>query len=104
MIKNKGIYRISIFNFLVILLIAAGTVVFFVNNIINVHKLLTENNSLKEEITRNEEINNNIQIEIERLSAYDNIRGVAIGKLNLKYFNHKHKKLTIPRSQIEILN
>ena len=98
---NKKKRKISLFNFLVLLFISAGVIVFFVYNIIVVNSLAVENNNIKTDITKATSINNNLQTEIERLSNIDNIKQVAAGKLDLKFPVAKPKKLTIKKSEIE---
>jgi hypothetical protein len=93
--------KISLFNFLVLLFISAGVIVFFVYNIIVVNSLAVENNNVKTDIIKVTGVNNNLQTEIERLSNIDNIKPVAAGKLNLKFPVSKPKKLTINKSEIE---
>lgn len=93
--------KISLFNFLVLLFISAGVIVFFVYNIIVVNSLAVENNNLKTDITKVTGINNNLQTEIERLSNIDNIKPVAVDKLNMKFPVSKPKKLVISKTELE---
>ncbi|MGE5860004.1 MAG: hypothetical protein ACM34J_05605 [Ignavibacteria bacterium] len=93
--------NISLFNFLVILFVSAGVIVFFVYNIIVVNGLAVENNNIKTEITKVVTVNNNLQTEIERLSNIDNIKHTAVDKLNLKFPVNKPKKVVINKSEFE---
>ncbi len=93
--------KISLFNFLVILLISAGIIVFFVNNIISVNKLVVTNEKLKEELNKNISVNNNLKTEAEKLSSYDNIKETAVNKLNLKLSTVHPKKIVINKSDLD---
>lgn len=95
--------KISLFNFLIILFLLAGFVVFYVNNIIKVNNLVTENNNIYGEINKTVSINNQLQTGIERLSGLDNIKGVAIDKLKLTYSPFKSKKIFIKKSDLGII-
>ena len=101
--KNNRTSRISLFNFLVILFLGAGTIVFLVNNIIKVNTLVVDNNNVKEEINKTTNINNGLQTEIERITTFENIKSTAIDKLKLNVSLGKPKKLTINKSELENL-
>ena len=60
-----------------------------------------EINNKRTELTKQININNSLQTEIERLSAYDNIKPVAIDKLNLKNPVNKPKRVIVNKSDIE---
>lgn len=93
--------KISLFNFLLVLFLSAGVLVFFVNNIIAVNNLAVENNGLHFEINKSINANNGLQTEIERLSTFDNIKPVAVDKLNLKLSSAKPKKITVSKSEMD---
>jgi len=92
--------RISLFNLMVALLIMAGVIVFFVNNIIAVNNLVLDNSNLQAEINKSVTLNNGLQTEIERLSNFDNIKSTAIDKLNLSFSKNRPKKIDVSRSDI----
>ncbi|RPI15247.1 MAG: hypothetical protein EHM58_14555 [Ignavibacteriae bacterium] len=96
--KNKNI---SLFNLLVILFVSAGIIVFFVYNIITVNNLAIDINNVRSEITKTVTVNNSLQTEIERLSSFDNIKNIAVDKLQLKFSTNKPKKVSINKSDIE---
>ena len=100
--KNKH-GKISLFNFLVMLFLSAGVIVFFVNNIIAVNNLVTVNNNIMNDINRTVMVNNNLQTEIERLSNYDNLKPIATDKLKLNYPVEKPKKIIVEKSELENL-
>lgn len=102
--RNKSGNRISLFNFLVILFLGAGTIVFLVNNIIRVNTLAVDNNNIKEEINKTTNINNGLNTEIERITTFDNIKTTAIDKLKLNVSLGKPKKITINKSELENLD
>lgn len=92
--------RISLFNFLVILFFGAATIVFLVNNIIRVNELAVLNNSLKEDINKNNNINNGFHTEIERLMSFDNIKKTAVENLKLNLNPVKPKRFVINKSEL----
>ncbi len=98
--KNNKTKKISLFNFLVILFLSAGIIVFFVNNIISVNNLVAVNNNLLNDINKTVTVNNNLQTEIERLSAYDNLKP-ATSRLKLNMPVEKPKKITVTKSEME---
>lgn len=96
--------KISLFNLMVILFIAAGIIVFFVNNIIAVNALVVDNSDIQTAINKSITANNNLQTEIERLTNFDNIKNTAADKLGMKYSTSKPKKITIDKSELENLS
>jgi len=96
----KKTTRISLFNFLVLTFLSAGIIVFFVNNIIAVNKLAETNSDLRNELSKTATFNNALMTEAERLSNFDNIRPVAVDKLNLKFPDSKLKKITVAKSEL----
>jgi hypothetical protein len=99
--KTRKTKNISLFNFLITLFVSAGVIVFFVYNIIVVNGLAVDNNNIKTEITKVITQNNNLQTDIERLCNIDNIRPVAMDKLNLKFPVNKPKKVSVNKSDLE---
>ena len=84
---NKNIIRkkkISIFQFLIYLFILSGTIVFYINNIISVNLLISQNNELKESINSLSQANYTNQILIEKLTSYERIKILAFEKFQLK--------------------
>ncbi len=100
--KNKE-RKISLFNVLIGLFLAAAIIIFFVNNIIVVNSLVLGINDTQNEINKTVTINNNLQTEIERLSNFENIKPVAVDKLKLSYTNNRPKKITVGKSELENL-
>jgi hypothetical protein len=92
--------RVSLFNFLVLTFLSAGIIVSFVNNIITVNKLVEINNELRNDLNKTVSVNNALMTEIERLSNFDNIKPVAVDKLNLRFPDDKPKKITINKSEL----
>lgn len=86
---------------MLLLFASAAVIVFFVNNIIAVNGLVSDNNNIKTDITKTVTVNNNLQTEIERLSNLDNIKYTAVDKLGLQHSVQKPKKITIERSKLE---
>ncbi|MCX6162289.1 MAG: hypothetical protein NTV87_13275 [Ignavibacteriae bacterium] len=94
--------HISIFYSLLALLFLSGIIVFYINNIINVNKLIFANNELKENISKTAQSNNQYQIEIEKLTTFEKIRKIAEEKFGLKISDSSvidRKILTIKKSE-----
>jgi cell division protein FtsL len=79
--KNK---KISIFQFLILIFLLAGIVVFYINNIIVVNQLISKNNELKDEINKAIQTNYSLKIEIEKLSSYERIKLLSAERFQLK--------------------
>jgi cell division protein FtsL len=95
--------KISLFNLMVMLLVMAAIIVFFVNNIIAVNNLALDNSQIQAEINKSITLNNGMQTEIERLSNFDNIKSVAVDKLNLGFSKYRPKKIDIHSSDLSNL-
>jgi cell division protein FtsL len=93
--------RISLFNLMVALFIMAAIIVFFVNNIIVVNQLVMSNSDLQSEINRSVAQNNGLQTEIERLSNFDNIKPVAVDKLQLGFSQNRPKKISVHKEDLD---
>lgn len=102
--KKPGRKRLSLFNLMVMLVVMASVIVFFVNNIIAVNNLVLENSNIQAEINKSVTLNNGLQTEIERLSNFDNIKVVAVDKLKLGFSKNRPKKIDISKSDINDLN
>ena len=61
--RKKANNKISIFYFLIMLIVTSVIVVIYINNIIDVNKLSVSNNDLKEEIKKNVQINDMLRTE-----------------------------------------
>lgn len=81
--KNKK--KISIFYFLLFLIVTSILIVIYISNIIYVNNLVSDNNNLKEEINKNIQKNGNLSIEIEKLSSFERISQLASQKFNISY-------------------
>lgn len=97
-VKQK---KISLFNLMVALFIMAAVIVFFVNNIIVVNQLVMSNSELQNDINKSVVQNNGLQTEIERLSNFDNIKPVAVDKLQLGFSQNRPKKITVQKEDLE---
>lgn len=100
--KYKG-NRISLFNVVISIFLMAGVLVFLVYNIIHVNNLAVEINNTKIDLSKQININNSYQTEIERLSAYDNIKSVVVEKLKLNVISNKPKWIIVNKSELENL-
>lgn len=89
---------------MVMLFIASGIIIFFVNNIIAVNSLVVDNAGIQSEINKSITFNNNLQTEIERLTNFDNIKNTAVDKLGLEYSTTQPRKITIEKSELDELS
>jgi cell division protein FtsL len=83
-LSGRGRKKISIFQFLIFVMILAGIVVFYINNIIAVNQLITGNNEVKESINKALQSNYAYRIEIEKLTSFDRIKALAAEKFQMK--------------------
>ena len=79
---NKG--KISIFQFLIYVMVLAGIIVFYINNIISVNQLISGNNEIKDAINKTLQSGYAYRIEIEKLSSYERIKTLAMEKFHMK--------------------
>jgi len=96
--------KISIFWVISFFLLLSSSSVFLINNIIAVNKLIKDVNVAKDDITKVNQTNNSLKLEIEKLSSYDRIKKIAEEKLNLKVdeMNIKqNRKILIKRTEME---
>ncbi|MGB9697042.1 MAG: hypothetical protein ACP5P3_08345 [Ignavibacteria bacterium] len=84
----KAQRQISVFQFLINLLILAVTLIFYLNNIIAVDQLIIYNNQLKNEILRYQQNNNILVMERDKLLSYERIKSIAIEKFKLNLYDH----------------
>jgi len=77
--------KISVFYFIIVLVILAISTAFVVHNIIYVNQMTQSTNELKESISRESQKNDFYRAEIEKLSGFERIRQLAEEKLNLKF-------------------
>ena len=83
--KKTAYKKISIFYFLIMLVLTALITVIYINNSIEVNQLASGNNELKESIKKNVESNDLLRSEVERLSSFERIRSLAKDKFELTY-------------------
>ena len=83
--KRQTGKKISIFYFLIMLVLTALITVIYINNSIEVNQLASGNNELKESIKKNVESNDLLRSEVERLSSFERIRSLAKDKFELTY-------------------
>jgi cell division protein FtsL len=75
--------RISIFNFLIVLIVTSILVIFYISNIIYVNEIASENLDIKNDINKVKQTNDLLGTEIEKLSNYERIRSLASEKFGL---------------------
>lgn len=83
--NRKGSKKISIFYFLISIIITSVILVIYISNIIYVNSISVSNNELKEEIKKNIQINNMLRTDIEKLSSFERINSIASEKFSLSY-------------------
>jgi len=96
--------KISLFWVITFFLVLSSSSVFLINNIIAVNKLITEVNTVKDDIVKANQANNLLKMEIEKLSSYDRIKKIAEEKLNLKVDEmnmRENRKVLIKKTEME---
>ncbi|HEY5534052.1 MAG TPA: hypothetical protein VIL99_03810 [Ignavibacteria bacterium] len=101
-IERKKI-KISIFNILILLLITAVFIALYINNIINVNRLVSGNNELKTNLTELSGNNDALKTEIEKLITFEKINNYAVEKLKMKYLESSVEKenIVIKKSELQ---
>lgn len=83
--KRQSGKKISIFYFLIMLVMTAIITVIYINNLIEVNQLAAGNNAIKESIKKSVESNDLLRGEVERLSSFERIRSIAKDRFDLTY-------------------
>ncbi|MBK6539265.1 MAG: cell division protein FtsL [Ignavibacteria bacterium] len=102
--KKKSGKKISIFYFLIVMILTSVILIIYISNIIYVNKLSISNNEIKEEIKKNLQINNMLRTESEKLSSYERIKTLASEKFNLAYRENSIEEgntIIIKKSQLK---
>lgn len=102
--KAKPSKKISVFYFLIMLIITSVLLVIYINNIISVNSLSVSNNALREEINQNVQNNDRLRAEVEQLSSYERIRAIASEKHGLSYKENSTEegsKIVLSRSELK---
>ena len=92
---------ISLFNVVMSIFLTSGVLVLLVYNIIHVNNLAADINNTKIDLTKQINLNNSLQSEIERLSTYDNIKPVAVEKLKLGNVSKSAKWIIVNKSDLD---
>ncbi len=103
-IKNQTKKKISIFYFLIFLIVTSVILVIYINNIIYVNQLAISNNTLQEEIKNNIQTNDLLRTEVEKLSSFERIKSIAEDKFNLSYKENsieENKSIILKKSQLK---
>ncbi|HQY21693.1 MAG TPA: cell division protein FtsL [Ignavibacteria bacterium] len=96
--------KISIFYFLICLIITSVILVIYINNIIQVNQIMVRNNELKEELRKAVQKNEQLLTETEKLTSFDRINSLASEKLELSYKENstvEAKNITIKNSELK---
>jgi cell division protein FtsL len=101
---NREKRKVSLFWVITFFLLLSSSSVFLINNIIAVNKLITEVNTIRDDISKVNQTNNLLKMDVEKLSSYDRIKKIAEEKLNLKVDDaniRQNRKLIIKRTEME---
>ncbi len=102
--KTKQGNKISVFYFLILLIVTSVILVIYINNIISVNSLSVINNNLKEEINKNIQTNDLLRAEAEKLSSFERVKSIASEKYNLTYKENAtdvNTKIILNKSQLK---
>lgn len=102
--KKSNRKKISIFYFLVFMIMTSIILLVYISNIIYINELAVSNNNLKEEIKKNIQSNDQLRIEIEKLSSYERISMLATERFNISYRENsagEDKNLIIKKSEFK---
>lgn len=102
--KSRKKNKISIFYFLIFLIITSIILVIYINNIIYVNQLSISNNNLKEEIKKHIQTNDILRTETEKLSSFERVKSIASEKFNLSYKENsieEKNNIIIKKSQLK---
>jgi len=101
--KNSS-KKISIFYFLIFLIVTSVILVIYINNIIYINQLAVGNNDIREMIKHNMETNDLLRTETERLSSFERIKSLAAERFNLSYKENsvdEKDNIIIKKSQLK---
>lgn len=73
----------SVFYYLISFIVLAVTVGFYINNTVEVDKLIKKNKDLKEKLLSINQNNMHLKVEIEKLSSYERISRIASEKFDM---------------------
>lgn len=102
--KSKRNKKISIFYFLIFLIITSIILVIYTNNIIYINQLSISNNNLKEEIKKHIQSNDILRTEAEKLSSFERVKSIVSEKFNLSYRENsieEKNNIIIKKSQLK---
>jgi cell division protein FtsL len=102
--KNPNNKRISIFYFLIFLILTSVILVIYINNIIYVNQLSVSNNDIKEDIKVVVQKNDILRTQTEQLSSFERIKIIASEKFNLTYKENsidENNNIIINKSQLK---
>ncbi|MEO8209990.1 MAG: cell division protein FtsL [bacterium] len=102
--KSRSKNKISIFYFLIFLIVTSIILVIYINNIIYVNQLSIDNNNLKEEVKKNIQTNDLLRTETEKLSSFERVKSIASEKFNLSYRENsieEKNNIIIKKSQLK---
>lgn len=104
--NNKSVKKsktVSVFYYLISFIVLALTVGFYINNTVEVDKLIKRNKDLKEKLLSINQDNMHLKVEIEKLSSYERISKIASEKFNMVKNDSliDKREITIPLEEKE---
>lgn len=104
--SGKTSKTVSVFYYLISFTVLALTVGFYINNTVEVDKLIKKNKDLKEKLLSINQDNMHLKVEIEKLSSYERISKIASEKFNMVKNDSliDKREITIPLEEKEADN
>lgn len=102
--NNTGKKKISIFYFLIFLVVTSVVLVIYISNIIYVNQLAMSNNEIRDKINQNIQTNDLLRTETEKLSSFERIKTLAGDRFNLSYKENsvdESSSILIKKSQLK---
>jgi len=102
--RNSRKKKISIFYFLIFLVINSVILVIYINNIIYVNKLAVSNNEIRDKIKINIQTNDVLRTETEKLSSFERIKTIAEDRFDLSYKENsvdENNNIIVKKSQLK---
>ena len=101
--SGKMSKTVSVFYYLISFIVLAITVGFYINNTVEVDKIIKQNKDLKEKLLAINQDNMHLKVEIEKLSSYERISKIASEKFNMIKIDSliDKREITVPLEEKE---
>jgi cell division protein FtsL len=83
--EETGKKKVSILYVLISFILLAVVMLIYINNIIHVNQVSAVSMKLREDIDKVKNTNDFLRTEIEKLTSFDRINGLAKEKFNMRY-------------------